>query len=283
MGPPLPPPPSHGNDRDKEMLWNITALRKQQQQQIELAHAAAAAASHTPSQNIHHLPPGIHFHPPPQAGGPPGHVHPPGTAGIPVSQQQPLIFQFPNLEEVARPHRHGGGVPEGLTIVPAGPQFPQLITASGLPIEAAARGEDGQPLQAPIQYALQPIDMVQQQLLLQHHQPAVVAGHLPEPIELQQQVESIVQEYQKDPNVMMHPHVREILAQYHATQNNMYHIQQQQQQMQELIMLQQQEALKQQQQQQQQKQKYHHHQQQSSGNTGASGSVRPGVIISNSK
>ena len=249
---PIPPPSAHANDREKEILWRL------QKQQMELAQAQAQG-------NVHHLPPGVHFHPPPSV----PHTHHPGTAT--GQQQQPLIFQFPNMEEIARAQRHG--IPEGLSLMP-NPQFPQLVatTPSGLPLEARPQDDQNMPN---IQYAtLHPgisLEMLQQQAFLQQQQQPVI-GHLPENIELYQQVEAIVQQSQKNPTIMFHPQVRNILAQYQAAQE-MYV---QQHHMQELMLhqmqQQQQEALKQQQKQQQPK--YHQA-------TGAA--MRPGVIISNSK
>ena len=263
----VPAAPPHASEREKEMIWRMTAL--QQKQQIELAQAQNAA---------HHVPPGIHFHPPPSV----PHTHPPGTTS--TAQQQPLIFQFPNMEELARAQRHQ--LQEGLAIMPT-PQFQQLVatTPGGiLPVETRVPHDE----QANIKYAtlhpgisLELLQQQQQQALLQqqqHQHQHQVIGHLSENLELQQQVEAIVQQSQKDPTIMFHPQARAILAQYQAAQD-MYA---QQHHMQELMMhqlqqQQQQEVLKQQHKQQQQQQQ----QQQSKYHQGSA--MRPGVIISHSK
>lgn len=256
--------PPHVSEREKEEImlsWRMQASAALQQKHIEIAQA----------QSTHHLPPGVTF---PQVV---HHPHPSGTT------EQPLVFQFPSMEEMARAQQRSQ-IPESL-VIPSHP-FHHLVAATpGIPMEARQHEEQGVsqvPLTLPPGLAnFEALTLAQQQAILiqqQQQQQQQLLGTITAEglVEIQQQVEQVMQEAQKNPSILHHPQVQGLLAHYQRIQMDLY---QQQHHMQELMMQhmqQQQEVLKQQQQHQHQQQQTHQqqHQQKFQAQT-----MRPGVIM----
>ena len=224
--------PPHVSEREKEEImlsWRMQATAALQQKQIEMAQA----------QSTHHLPPGVTF---PEVV---HHPHPSGTT------EQPLVFQFPSMEEMARAQQISQ-IPEGL-VTPSHP-FHHLVAATpGIPTEARQHEEQGVsqvPLTLPPGFAnseaLSQAKLIQQQQQQQQRLGTITEEGL---VEIQQQVEQVMQEAQRNPNILRHPQVQGLLTHYQRIQMDLY---QQQHHMQELMMQhmqqQQQEVLKQQQQ-----------------------------------